>query len=187
LFRDDLALARRVLPTGCQIYTGIGSTKCSTLYHHWMVPAGEETGSGPLPAGHAVAGRHVTLTGPDDRPVAPGALGEITVSSRYVALGYWRDQALLARGLRIAWPIIWRLPWMRLRTEGAKMAMFLQYRNWRPSEGYHGALLLLSSDESAQGKPHLAADLGWGRLVRRLSVVEFHQQQTDEATGGEAP
>lgn len=91
LFSGDLTAIRSVAPEGCRIYTGIGSTECSTLYRHWFVPPDWPTESGLLPVGLPAPDRTVDIMRPDGAPSAIGEIGEIVVTSRFIALGYWRD------------------------------------------------------------------------------------------------
>lgn len=53
--------------------------------------------SGRLPVGVQSKGGDVLLLDEEDRPVAPGKIGEIVVKSRYVALGYWRNPEMTAQ------------------------------------------------------------------------------------------
>jgi len=109
-FNQDLNEARDALPPGCPIYTGIGSTECATLYRHWIIPSEWQGESNLVPVGHAIMDREMSLIGSDGTEVAPGEVGEIVVTSAYIAQGYWRNSTLTAqtfhpdkRGYRTFW------------------------------------------------------------------------------------
>ena len=50
--------------------------------------------SGPVPVGSPYEGVEVRLLDEDGREAGPDEVGEITVRSRHLALGYWRQEAL---------------------------------------------------------------------------------------------
>jgi pimeloyl-ACP methyl ester carboxylesterase len=79
LVPGDVDTFRRNFARGARIYTGIGSTEAATIYLQWFIshdtPLGES-----VPLGRAIPDRNVRLID-----------GEIEVSSRYLALGYWRN------------------------------------------------------------------------------------------------
>jgi acyl carrier protein len=50
-----------------------------------------EQTSRQLPIGRDIANFPLTIADEEGKPVRDGAVGEIIVSSRYIALGYWRD------------------------------------------------------------------------------------------------
>lgn len=94
---EDLRALRATLPEGCAIYTGIGSTECATLYRHWIVPQDFVHGSELVPVGFAVEQREMHLVDAQGQEVAAGEIGQIRVSSPYIARGYWNDAALTQR------------------------------------------------------------------------------------------
>lgn len=94
---QDLADLRRFLPLGCRIYTGIGSTECATLYRHWIIPENWLPDTPLVPVGEAIEDRNMRLIDSDGAEVAPGEVGEIEVTSAYVARGYWNDPELTAQ------------------------------------------------------------------------------------------
>lgn len=93
LVDDDLARLRERLGPGATIYFGIGSTECATLYRQWFIPPSYRGGHGIVPAGRAVPDRQVEILGPTGEPLPIGEIGEIAVTSRYLARGYWHDAA----------------------------------------------------------------------------------------------
>jgi fatty-acyl-CoA synthase len=54
-------------------------------------------------AGRAVLNVETRLVDEDDRPVPPGAVGEIVHRSPHAALGYWNDEAKTASTFRNGW------------------------------------------------------------------------------------
>ncbi|MFC3087532.1 AMP-binding protein [Tabrizicola soli] len=94
---QDLADLRRSLSPGCRIYTGIGSTECATLYRHWSIPENWLPDTPLVPVGHAIADRDMRLIGDDGAEVAPGKVGQIEVTSAFMARGYWNDPELTAQ------------------------------------------------------------------------------------------
>jgi amino acid adenylation domain-containing protein len=93
-FSSDLAMFERHFPAACQIYNGIGSTECATLYRHWLVDKTRLGEAALVPAGYAIPERETRLLGQDGQPVALGEVGEVEVCSRFIALGYWRQPEL---------------------------------------------------------------------------------------------
>jgi len=94
---EDVHRFRTLCPRGSFLYTGIGSTENATLYRHWFIDHDTTLPTGLLPVGRELPERKVTLRGPEGEEVPQGMVGEIHVASRYVALGYWRDEAQTAR------------------------------------------------------------------------------------------
>jgi|GEM_PF-525178 len=87
---SDVELARKVFGQDIEFYTGLGSTETGTIrYFH----IGRDTvlDGDVVPIGYPVEGVEVVLLGEDGREVANGEIGEITVRSPYLALGYWKD------------------------------------------------------------------------------------------------
>ena len=91
LLAQDLQHLRENLPAGCQIYTGIGSTECATLYRHWTIPQDWMPDGSSVPVGHAIKDRELRLLDDTGAEVAPGTVGHVEVTSPFVARGYWND------------------------------------------------------------------------------------------------
>ncbi|MGR3311821.1 MAG: AMP-binding protein [Roseovarius indicus] len=91
---QDLLAARASLPEACEIYTGIGSTECATLYRHWIVPRTFVPEGELVPVGFLVEDREMRLVDEAGQGVADGEIGQIRVCSPYIARGYWKDEAL---------------------------------------------------------------------------------------------
>lgn len=91
----DYDLFRRTCPESAEFGTHLGSTECATL--HWIVDPERRPDSVLLPLGRPLPDREVRLINEDGAPVADGAIGEFVVSSRFIALGYWKEPELTAR------------------------------------------------------------------------------------------
>ena len=53
--------------------------------------------------GEAIGDTEVVIAGPDERPLADGAIGEVRVKGPGVFTGYWNDPEATAEGLRDGW------------------------------------------------------------------------------------
>ncbi len=92
---DDFRAFRRHFPPGSVLVHGLSSSETSTIaWSRWT--QNDDIPEGVLPVGHFSADIDISLVGDDGQPVASGEIGEIVVTSRYVAAGYWRDPALTA-------------------------------------------------------------------------------------------
>jgi acyl-coenzyme A synthetase/AMP-(fatty) acid ligase len=91
LLDQDLLQLRESLPFDCQIYTGIGSTECATLYRQWTIPRDWMPDGTTIPVGHAIDDREMRLIDDAGAEVAHGMIGHVEVSSPFLAKGYWND------------------------------------------------------------------------------------------------
>ena len=108
LFATDVALLRGCFGPHVEVYTGIGSTECATLYAQWFVPPDWPLSDLLIPVGRPAPGRRVWLEDekggvhavadccPDVGGTDHGAVGEVVVESNYLAQGYWQDSHLTA-------------------------------------------------------------------------------------------
>lgn len=87
---SDVELARNVFGRHVEFYTGLGSTETGTIRYFHIGPDTELQGA-TVPIGYPVEGMEIVLRGDDGKPVATGEIGEITVHSPYLALGYWNN------------------------------------------------------------------------------------------------
>lgn len=51
------------------------------------------TGDGPVPVGYPVADKTVTILDPAGKPVAADEIGQLAITSAYLSLNYWQDEA----------------------------------------------------------------------------------------------
>lgn len=77
---------------------GPTETNVCTFYHVAPLP---EDSDEPIPIGEACANVEALVVDGDDRPVAPGDVGELLIRSPLVMRGYWGRPDLTARGFYI--------------------------------------------------------------------------------------
>ena len=87
---NDFDICRLRFSPNVGVYTGLNSTESGGGYCQWFIDEAVRGSTRRPPVGRVLAGRHVTLLDDDGLPVADGETGEIIVTSRHVALGYWR-------------------------------------------------------------------------------------------------
>jgi non-ribosomal peptide synthetase component F len=96
LFAADVELFRERFPPQTLLSTGLGSTEAK-LYCHWFIPRDRVLSENLPPVGYVRPDFRVTLVDADSVEVPPGEVGTIVVASRYIALGYWNDEAATSR------------------------------------------------------------------------------------------
>jgi amino acid adenylation domain-containing protein len=87
--RSELEALRAALPRHCHINITYGMTETSVT--HWWVPHGDSGLEALIPAGYPCDGVDFVMLAEDGEPVPDGAVGEIVVRSRVVALGEFND------------------------------------------------------------------------------------------------
>ena len=95
-FRRDVDLCRRHFAKDAILYLALGSTENATSFRQWFLFPTTPLTDDLVPVGYQVPERPSAIIGEDGRPVAPGEVGEIVVTSRYLAQGYWNDPELSA-------------------------------------------------------------------------------------------
>ena len=98
---SDFDVFRRACPPEAKLRVHLGATECWTLHTEWKVDASVRASCPRLPVGRAIPGRRVDIVGEDGKPLPDGEIGEVRVTSRHIALGYWRDPELTARSFTI--------------------------------------------------------------------------------------
>ena len=93
----DVDLFRSVCAPHAELCVHLGATECWTLHTEWRVDASVRAAYPRLPVGRAIDGRRVDVLGEDGAPRPEGEIGEAVISSRYIALGYWREPELTAQ------------------------------------------------------------------------------------------
>ena len=96
LFRRDVMLCRQHFADHATLYVALGSTENATIFRQWFISATTPLNEDLIPVGYQVPERRSELIGEDGTPVAPGEAGEIVVTSRHMALGYWNAPELSA-------------------------------------------------------------------------------------------
>jgi amino acid adenylation domain-containing protein len=94
-FGQEMATWRRHFPPGTLVANGLGTTETG-LCRQLIVRVEDEVPDGIMPVGHPVTDMTVRITDEQGDALQPGAVGEIAVTSRYLALGYLDDAALTA-------------------------------------------------------------------------------------------
>lgn len=94
--RLDLGLFTQYFGDGCVLVNGLGATECG-LVRQFAFRRGDRLPAAGVPIGRTVPEMDITVVDGQGREVEAGASGEIVVTSRYLALGYWNDAANTAK------------------------------------------------------------------------------------------
>jgi fengycin family lipopeptide synthetase E len=94
IFRSDFELYKTNFSDSCMLYVGIGSTENATLFRHWILNKQTTIESNLLPVGYPIEDREMTIQDSAGKIVDSGEIGEIFVKSKYLSLGYWKDEEL---------------------------------------------------------------------------------------------
>jgi amino acid adenylation domain-containing protein len=98
---SDFDVFRRACPPHAQLTVHLGATECWTLHTEWKVDPSVRASYPRLPVGRAIAGRRVDVVGAAGEMVPEGQVGEVVVTSRHIALGYWREPELTAQSFTV--------------------------------------------------------------------------------------
>jgi amino acid adenylation domain-containing protein len=91
----DFDVFRRACSPHARLSIRLGATECGGIAE-WFVDERLRSTSQRLPVGRAYPDLKLMIVDDEGRPVADGGMGEIHVTSPYVALGYWQDPDLTA-------------------------------------------------------------------------------------------
>ena len=91
--KEDVELYQRRFASDCVILNGLAATE-TMVFRRYVVDKTTRLTTPVVPGGYAVEGLDVVLVDDNGSPVPDGAVGEIAVQGRYVALGYWRQPEL---------------------------------------------------------------------------------------------
>jgi amino acid adenylation domain-containing protein len=94
---SDYDVFRRACLPCAQLCVHLGATECWTVHTEWKVDPSVRAACPRLPVGRAIAGRPVRIVGDNGETLPEELVGEAVVTSRYIALGYWREPELTAR------------------------------------------------------------------------------------------
>jgi len=97
--REDVELFQRRFDPPCRLRIGYACTEAGTITFHFIDP-GTPLGDGLVPVGRPCDEVSIRLVGDDGKEVPPGEAGEIEVTSRHLALGYWRRDDLTRERFR---------------------------------------------------------------------------------------
>jgi len=91
--REDVELFQRHFSDPCRLRVSYGSSETGPIASHY-IGAATPLPSGPVAVGRPYDGVEVRLLDEEGREVGTNEVGEITVRSGHLALGYWRNEAL---------------------------------------------------------------------------------------------
>jgi amino acid adenylation domain-containing protein len=89
----DVGLYRQHFPSECLLIHGFGGTEMGTALFYFVDQKTRFTGN-KVPLGYVIEEVEVLLLDENGAEVGNDCIGEITVKSRYLALGYWRQPEL---------------------------------------------------------------------------------------------
>ncbi len=95
----DAALFKQAFDQRCVLVNGLGATECGLVRQFFVrrdTPISEE----PLPVGYAVPDVDVAIVDDNGHRVGGDAIGEIVVTSAYLASGYWGRRDLTEAAFR---------------------------------------------------------------------------------------
>ena len=92
----DIELFARHFDCACQLVNGLGTTETGIVSQFFVTPRTVIRGD-VVPVGYAAQDMEMCVIDDGGSPVASGKVGEIAVSSRYLALGYWNNEAATAK------------------------------------------------------------------------------------------
>ena len=85
---------------GAEFAISAASTEAPAGYARWIVDPSTRTPEGRLPIGYTVRDMDLWIEDAEGQPAADGEVGELMVSSRYLARGYWRNPEATADRFR---------------------------------------------------------------------------------------
>jgi amino acid adenylation domain-containing protein len=97
--RRHVELFQQHFKNGCVLVNGLGTTETGIIRQYCVDSDSPHRGDA-VPVGYAVEEMQVRLLDETGAPVAAGAVGEISVQSRYLATGYWGRKDVTARAFR---------------------------------------------------------------------------------------
>ncbi len=91
--REDVRLFQRHFHEPCRLRVSYGSSETGPIASHY-IGATAPLPSGPVPVGRPYEGVEIRILDENGRETGPDEVGEITVRSWHLALGYWRQESL---------------------------------------------------------------------------------------------
>ena len=85
----DVELYQRKFPRNCLMRVSLGAAEAG-LYTQFYIDHAYRPPGEVIPAGYALRGMTISIVDDDFNNVSDGTVGEIVVTSRYLADGYWR-------------------------------------------------------------------------------------------------
>ena len=93
VYKADIDLCRRLFSTDSVLVNSLGATEAPFSIQYPIAPH-EAVAGNLVPVGYPTEDFKVILRGETGENVAAGAVGEITLQSRYLAVGYWGNAKL---------------------------------------------------------------------------------------------
>jgi amino acid adenylation domain-containing protein len=93
LTTTDAVLFQRYFPPDCICVNVLGATETG-IFRFYVIDHRSRFSGTMIPVGYPADNITIALLDDQGRPVAPGEAGEIAVTSRYLALGYWNQPEL---------------------------------------------------------------------------------------------
>ncbi|MGH9895247.1 MAG: non-ribosomal peptide synthetase, partial [bacterium] len=94
ILKRDVKRYQNYFSPQCILVNKLGAREIGGSIRCYFIDKSTEIQGAAVPAGYAVEDKHVRLLDDAGREVGFGQTGEITVESRYLALGYWRKPDL---------------------------------------------------------------------------------------------
>ena len=91
MFASDVELFRNRFHQDCILVNGLGMTETGSNLCHFRIDRNTRIDGTMVPVGRPLEDEEITLLDEAGQSVAPGEIGEITVTSPYLTSGYWRD------------------------------------------------------------------------------------------------
>ncbi len=92
---SDFSAWQRSFPDQCLLLNSLSTTETGNIAQQWFSRDSKIAG-GRLPVGWPANGMEILLVDENGREAASGETGQITVRSRYLSPGYWRNERLTA-------------------------------------------------------------------------------------------
>ncbi len=96
VYSEEIRRFWQKLTTPCTIHHSFSSSESGLLTSEYFQP-GDLLPGDVLPASFPIPGKEIQIVDEMGKPVPPGESGEIVVTSRYMAVGYWRNPTLTAQ------------------------------------------------------------------------------------------
>ncbi len=98
ILRKDFELFKRHFPASCLFRASLGAAEAS-LYSEFYLHRSCSLERAVVPAGYALQDMNVFVVDDHLNRLKPGEIGEIAVESRYLSVGYWKNDELTAQRL----------------------------------------------------------------------------------------
>lgn len=95
VYRTDVESWKRYFSKDCILYLGLGATEGGDI-SVYVIDNESEITQTIIPLGYAVEDKEIVLIDDAGRQAASGAIGEITVKSHFLSMGYWQNPELTA-------------------------------------------------------------------------------------------